>query len=235
MTIFPIAPVYDLLQQAGEACPAPEDIPDGWSKSPVDVMKLLTPFTSLRLKPGYVLRAYQFNGGIGTNGYIWAMPEDAPFPEPLECPTVEGWLNPHKPPAALNNLMDAIDGDGTPWSYLSASMLFREAGEFAAGWHGLRWHTHHVLGMDPWEEKKDYPEQMFPSGTLSDWTWNDLIPTQWEPSYEETESGVTIRFLTLDIQVQEAIYRFTDTFVPGSYRFETKEDVIGLGGGGIIF
>ena len=33
--------------------------------------------------------------------------------------------------------MQAIEGDGSPWSYLSASILSREAEEFGAMWHGV--------------------------------------------------------------------------------------------------
>ena len=46
------------------------------------------------------------------------MPVDAEFPDPEECPRLERvFLEPPVPPAALEESMDAIDGDGSPWSY----------------------------------------------------------------------------------------------------------------------
>ena len=42
-------------------------------------------------------------------------------------------------------LMQAIEGDGSPWSYLSASILSREAAEFGAMWHGCDWSDQTIL------------------------------------------------------------------------------------------
>ena len=54
------------------------------------------------------------------------MPADAPVLEPDECPKLEGvFLEPPKPPGAVE-LMSVIAGDGSPWAYLSASILARE-------------------------------------------------------------------------------------------------------------
>jgi hypothetical protein len=36
----------------------------------------------------------------------------------------------------LDDFMDAIEGDGSAWSYLSASLFAREAAELGALWHG---------------------------------------------------------------------------------------------------
>ena len=108
-------------------------------------MNLLGVFTALRVKPGFVLRAYQFRSGGNGNGVVWAMPTDALLPEPSECPRLtDQFLEPPKPPLALDDLMDAIEGDGTPWSYLSSSLFAREAQEVGAMWHGCHWSTHKI-------------------------------------------------------------------------------------------
>ena len=55
--------------------------------------------------------AYQFREGGDGNGVVWAMPSSAPYPEPEECPRVEEALpEPPRPPGALDDLMDAIEG-----------------------------------------------------------------------------------------------------------------------------
>lgn len=125
---------------------------DGWTKSAVNPNTLLRCFPALRLKNGFVLRAYVYRDGSGNgNGVVWAMPANTCFPEPERCPRVEdAWLAPPKPPGALENYMAAVEGDGAPWSYLSASILARELREFGALWHGCSWSTHAILGSDPW-------------------------------------------------------------------------------------
>lgn len=47
------------------------------------------------------------------------------------------------------SLMQAIDGDGSSWSYLSASILSREAEEFGAMWHGCVWSDQKILSKLP--------------------------------------------------------------------------------------
>ncbi len=147
---FPATKVEQLRKQAGKAAELPEDVPSGWSKSPVDPMALLAVFKPLHIKDGYILRAYQFREGGNGNGFVWAMPVDADFPDPEACPRLENVvLEPPVPPAALDDYMNAIDGDGTPWSYMCASILAREMAEFGAMWHGCDWDTHTILGADP--------------------------------------------------------------------------------------
>ncbi len=77
-------------------------------------------FKALRLKAEFALHAYEFRSGGNGN-------EDV-------------FLDPPRPPGAIR-LMQVIEGGGSPWSYLSASILGREAAEFGARWHGPVPHT----------------------------------------------------------------------------------------------
>ena len=109
---------------------------DGWSVSLIDPTNLLKVFKTLWLKDGFALHGYEFTSGGNGNGVIWAVPFDAPVLKPEECPRLEDvFLEPPKPPGAVE-LMKVIEGDGSPWSYLSASMLGREAAEFGAACMG---------------------------------------------------------------------------------------------------
>jgi len=62
---------------------------------------------------------------------LWSLPR--PFPIDNSCldgisePGSKDWP---KPRNALNNVMDAIQGDGTRLSYMQASIFAREAAEF---------------------------------------------------------------------------------------------------------
>jgi hypothetical protein len=120
----------------------PNKGPEGWSKSKVDPKKLLKHFSSLRIRKGFVLRAYHFRERGNGNSIVWAMPKKSPFPPPESCPKMtDKFLKPPKPEFALDDIMEAIDGDISAWSYLSASIFLREVSEFRrSGWYS--WCTH---------------------------------------------------------------------------------------------
>jgi hypothetical protein len=238
--VFPISKVNALRNRAAKACPQPDNEPDGWSISSVDPMNLLGVFTALRMKPGFVLRAYQFRESGNGNGFVWAMPADAPFPEPSHCPRLtDRFLEPPKPPLSLDNLMDVVEGDGTPWSYLSSSLFERQAQEFGAMWHGCSWSTYTILGADPWPtgrtSKRRSGGMDGPSNDPDGWTWNESKPSEWRPSFEQVNDQITIRFLTYSGLGREAIYRNSDSFREGCYRFESEGVVIAEGRGGYVF
>ena len=71
------------------------------------------------------------------------VPVDAEFPDPDDSPVIEDHLfKAPKPWDALDDVMQAIEGDDSPASYFAASLLRRELREFGARWHGLDWaHT----------------------------------------------------------------------------------------------
>ncbi len=240
MVYFPISKIIALRRRAAIACRMQDEIPNGWNKSSTDPMKLLAVFKSLRIKPGFVLRAYQFVSGGNGNGIIWAMPIDAPFPEPMECSKLtDRFLEPPKPPHALDELMDAIDGDGTPRSYLSASIFAREAEEFGAKWHGCSWSTHTILAANPLQDEPSVSENSSklnrPHGDPDCWTWNEPNPPNWEPLFKHVGDQVTISFLSYSGLGKEAIYRHRDSFRAGCYRFESHVEVIAHGVGGFVF
>lgn len=144
-TTFTAKKLTQLRRRASKAAKQPDKLPEGWFKSIVDPMDVLAVFNPLRIKDGYILRAYQCYAGGNGDGFVWAMPVDAEFPDPEDCPRLEGaFLKPPVPPSALENVMDAIDGDGSSWSYMYASLLAREFAEFGAMWHGCSWDTHYV-------------------------------------------------------------------------------------------
>jgi len=235
ITTFPAARLQRLRRQAA---PARLDPPKGWSKSIVDPMTVVAVFKSLRIKEGFVLRAYQFRAGGDGNGFVWAMPEDAPFPEPDECPRLEGgFLHPPKPPGALADAMRAIEGDGTPWSYLCASLFSREIREFGAMWHGSDWNTHTILDRDPLAAGVAGRRQRDdrPSGAPELWTWFESKPAEWKPHVVQDGAAVTVVFHSFSGHIRQAIVRHVDTFRRASYCFKTTAKRIATGPGGYIF
>ncbi len=71
--------IAKLRRRAGALAELPENCPEGWFRRQDDPAKVLALFHGLRLKPGFVLRAYQFIEGGNGNGVVWALPESADF------------------------------------------------------------------------------------------------------------------------------------------------------------
>ena len=237
-TTFHLTRISRLRKQAAQVARDGEiDPPQGWSKSTVDPMDVLAVFKPLRIKSGFVLRAYQFCEGGNGNGFVWALPTDAPFPEPDECPRLEQmFLAPPKPPAALDDVMDAIEGDGTHWSYLCASLFCREIHEFGAMWHGANWSTHTILGKNPLKARRSRGGGMDqPSGGRDEWTWAEPEPAEWKPQVVEDGDSISVVFVTFSGHDVETIYRHTDRFRRGSCSFTTERSKIATGSGGFVF
>lgn len=210
---------------------------EGWSKSPVDPMATLGPFKPLRVKNGFILRAYQYYAGGNGNGVVWAMPADAPFPEPDECPRIEGrFLTPPRPPGALDDLMLAVEGNGTPWAYLCASVFCREIHEFGAMWHGIGWGTHTILDKNPLKTSraKRRPRTDRPSG-VQEWTWLEPEPAEWKPHVVLDGPRIKVVFHTFTGHGQETIVRHIDTFREGTYAFESASAEVATGPMGYVF
>jgi hypothetical protein len=213
--------VRSLVRADRRAAEFAEDSVEGWKKNPIDPCAVLPAFAALRLRPGYTLPAYWFSDGGGdANAFVYATSEAVRFLEPDECPTDPRHFL--EPPTALDNVMDAITGDGTPWSYVSASFVARELREFGATWHGCNWKTHTILGGHPSHMTTD-PDQ---------WQWNEPAPDLWLLTIADT---VTARFFTHTALEAERIVHHTDPFRPGTYRFDEETAFIARGPDGFIF
>jgi len=238
-TTFRLERVERVRRRAGKACRLKPEGPQGWTKSQADPMKLLSVFPSLRLKQGLVLRAYQFREGGNGNGIVWAMPEASAFPEPDECDRLQDrFLGPPRPAEALDDVMEGLEGDGSRWSYLSASLFEREVADFGAMWHGIDWGTHVILGDDPWSLSRLLsPGSPFegPSGGREDWEWLEPKPSRWEPEVWSGADAVVVTLHTYSGLGREVIYRHTDTYMPGRYHFRSDRKALAEGPGGFVF
>ena len=212
-----------------------EDLPEGWSRQAPDPMRLLKGFRRLEVKKGLVLRAYQYHSSGNGNGIVWALPGEAPFPPPEECEKLTNhFLSPPRPPDALDDFMQAIEGDQTAASYLAASFLCRELHELGAIWHGSSWSTHSLLYDDPLNAAGADRQEPGRRGSC-EWTWKSRRPVKWLPRVTISAEKATVGFFTYSGCEREAIFRHTDTYRPGSLGFATRTTVIAVGGIGYIF
>lgn len=209
----------------------PEETRNGWSKSPIDPAKLLTVFPELRMRERRVLRAYVFKEGANSNGFVWALPDDAEFPAPEDCPRIEShFLKPPKPLDALDDVMEAIEGDDSPESYFHASLLRRELKEFGGGWHGVKWGMNTVLDDSPWNRPPGGEEEsmsMYPESKPNEWKWRAPQPISWVPEVRLEKDRAIVTFYSytplyaeLDNgeMEKERIIRHTETYRRGKYR-----------------
>jgi hypothetical protein len=237
---IPLEKIRDLCRAAAKLSEPVEgqSEPQGWSKSRVDPARLVEIFKPLRVRKGFVLRAYVFREEANGNGVVWAMPEEAEFPAPQDCPALEShMLKAPKPSEALDDAMEAIEGDGSAWSYMAASLLRRELLEFGALWHGCNWRTHVVLGDDPWKAgqatESDPTER--PASGAEQWKWFEPRPTQWSPQVRVEGDRVSVVFYTYSGLGKEAVYRHTDTYRAGKYRPKIQQKRLGEGPSGYAF
>lgn len=230
-TTFSAAEVRRLREAAGKASGIGDEGQDGWAKSDCDPMGILHAFPSLQIKPGFVMRAYVFRSGGNGNGVVWAMPDESEFPQPDDCPKLTNvFLEPPRPPEALDDLMEAVSGDDTALSYLSASILQRELAEFGARWHGCEWSTHEIVGSKPL-----HPARSGPSGPAIKWTWQQPQPKDWKPQVIQSSGSIKVVFYTVSGLGGERIVKHTDSFKPGSYSFETEAIDVASAPGGYVF
>lgn len=216
----------------------PIDLMSGWFRSPGDPEAIVQATEALQVKPAYKLVAYQYRAGGNGNGVVWALPREADFPPPEECETLDDeFAKPPRPRHALEDFMEAIDGDGSSWSYLCASLLIRELYEYGAMWHGVHWGVQHLICRDPWHsppvERQGSPAT--PYSPRQEWRWSDEPPDDWRPSATIEEDQTTVTFFTFSALGQETLTKHTDRYTSRTYRLETELTDLGYGAGGFIF
>lgn len=235
VTRFEIDQINALRAEAATATGASADGPEGWARSDADPMKLLAVFDTLRIKSGFVLRAYQYRADGNGNGVVWAMPQDAGWPSVDECASVQdGFLNAPRPAGAIDQFMDAIEGDGTAWSFICASLFAREAWELGARWHGVSWAVETIFGADPWRERPQ-TEMGELDGAPEEWTWLDSAPDDWAPTVEQGADQTTVTFFSFYPVATQTLARNVDTFGSESLAFTPHRDEIAAGPAGAIF
>ncbi len=207
-----------------------DTVPEGWCRSQVDLGKLLEAFPSLKLKSGYELGAYQFRLGGNGHGLVFAVPQGLILPDPDELISTKEMPYPD---GAIEEVMEVIEGNGTPWSYLSASIFSREVGEFGAMWHGNNWTMHTII--DSLEVINGLATKPGATVDENEWEWVDTKPIEWGPRVYEVEGLVTVDFKTFSALGHKCIYKHTDTYEPGKYIFKSVEKLIARGPMGYVF
>jgi hypothetical protein len=105
-----------------------------------------------------------------------------------------------------DRIMACIEGDGSAWSYLCASLLLREISEFGAFWHALSWSTHTIWAPG----KKDPPDS-------ADTSRIGPTPGDQDPHVEiRAENRIAVFFTFSDLW-KACLYQHVFKYRPGMY------------------
>lgn len=227
-------------EEISDAFRAPYDL-HGWFYRGDEPMQILRLFPELRLKDGYMLHGCRYVANGNGNGLVCAIREenchfDLPsmesgdsivFPISIEdFESAEG---------TLPDFREAIEGDGTPWSYFSASILARELLEYGALWHGVSWYTYQILDAPPWASSSSLNDKTADARTHDeDWTWVKK-PDDWRPRVEFIHGRPRVTFYAMSELSVEHVTEFVDSYSPDTCVFESKATEIAVGSGGYIF
>lgn len=188
-----------------------------WFISTIDPAAAIGKLPGLSLKSGVRLATYlqrQSNGGMGVT---WALPELMSTTAELEAAleSVGDRAIPPHPKGALGNVMDGIEGDRSPGSFIAASVLMRELKEFGRSGQNRRWSHHRLITAVP-------PNKP--------WQWRTKQPLiDLSPKIQiRDDKTVLVEFFTCRIVPPIAIFRHLDQYPAKSYRPKANDQVVAL-------
>ena len=196
-------------------------------------VRLLNESGHLWLKDGFSIGSEFIRTSLGDVMLTWAVPKEfedegevervrfseipRPLPESADPTDAFEELLVKRPLHGMN-IMEAVDGDRTPISYLLASMFAREILDLGASWHGTAWAYHRVLSDAPWN--MEWRNKELEPSPERDWVFIESRPEIWAPVIFQDGDEIKVRFHTYCALGEESIYEFTDTYRDGGYAFE---------------
>ena len=215
---FPIADIRRAKKRAAVAAQIDRDIEP--VAGTIDPTAVLESFGCLRVNPEWKLLACLMGDHLGSESRVVAVPADfdpatgMATREPVSArspgvdePYAEYVWDQHLllPLVAVRRFMTAVEGDGSPWSYLCASLAVRQLLDFAAFWHALYqhdWYEHVILAA--WPPPRSLLEQ--PS-----WEWEGRAPLSWRPEVVVARDHVIVRIHTYRSAVRQQRGRVSAT------------------------
>lgn len=220
-----------------------------WAENPFDDQSFFSALGCLQLRPGWSWRLYICEISDFLESRLLAVPSDlARQPPPSDSIDEEGYesasdlfdLFPSEPPRrprvkpspepsvpeALENALQAVQGDGSAASYLCASAIARWARSLPLGVV-----LEHSPGVPP--ETDDICNRRV---TRPDqWQWREPRPKHWSPLVEIAGDTVNVRFfsfhtaLRFHAGLQEEILGHHDRYQLGDYRGHLEDRAVALG------
>ena len=139
-----------------------------WFISTANPGAVLMKLPGLTLKPAVRLVGYLHRQPEAGIGVIWAVPESLSTTAHLEkaLAASSDRAHPPRPEGAFANLMEAVQGDRTPASFIIASLLQRELREFGRLGKACNWSHHRLISAPPtqvqWQWQVEPPKDLSP-------------------------------------------------------------------------
>ena len=202
----------------------------------LDLSAALQNTNGLRLRTGYRIRGSLFHDGSGNgNGFLWAVKigngnKESHHLVGMPRPDMGLVLPALRPDDACPDVMEAITGNFSPFSYLEASILKRELEEFGARWHGCNWCTYRILAS-PY----DTCSGIIGGGGAAQWSWTDRKIDDLRPRVDVNSVQVVVTYHARSDLGCQHITRFEETFKSDSYLSTSTQTEVARGGGGYVF
>ena len=193
----------------GGSAPEESHVPNRqgqWFISSTNPGAVLLKLPGLKLKPELRLITYLHRVAEDGIGATWAVPEHLSTTAQLEkALSVSGdRQQPPQPNGALAHVMDAVDGDHSPASYLVASILQRELKEFGALGKSCDWTHHRLIAAIP---------------AQANWQWRIDVPKDLSPKVRLLPDGrAALEFFTCRVVAPIAIFQHIDQYPTGQYK-----------------
>lgn len=188
-----------------------------WFVSTVNPGDALLKLPGLYLKPAFRLVSYLYRDGEDGSGLVFAVPESfstmAHLEEPLHnCGTLSC---PPQPSGALPQVMEAIDGDRSPLSFMIASVFKRELEEFGAIGQQCQWSHHRFMDA-------------LPPQTNCQWRV-EAPPKDFSPKVKVLPTGqAAVEFFTYRVGKPIVIYRHLDQYSAKKYESNSLDKAVAL-------
>ncbi len=187
-----------------------------WFISSMDPGAALLKLPGVTVQPGYRLVTYLHRTPADGIGITWAVPEAMSTTAQLETALTAkcDLQHPPKPAGALADLMEVIRGDGSPQSFLIASLLRRELREFGTLGKFCNWTHHRLINAVPPQVK---------------WDWKAKQPQDFSPKVlVYPDQKVAIEFFTCRVTAPVAIFQHVDQYAPNQYKAASADRAIAI-------
>jgi hypothetical protein len=201
----------------------------------LDLAAVLQNTNGLQLNAGYRVRGSLFQNGGNGNGFLWAVKIGRGNKESrrlvrISRPDIGLALPALRPDNACPDIMEAITGNFSPFSYLEASILKRELKEYGALWHGCDWGTYKILASP-----NDTRSGMIGGGCPVKWSWISRKIADLRPRVKIKSGQVLVTYYARSDLDWQRITRFEEAFESDSYVSTSTQVDIARGGGRYIF
>lgn len=185
-----------------------------WFISSMNPGAALMKLPGLEVRPGFRLVTYLSRVATDGVGITWAVAETMSTTAQLERalnPKSHIQTPPH-PAGALADVMEAIDGDRTPLSFVIASLLKREIQEFGRMGKYRIWAHHRLIDAVPSQVK---------------WEWRGKEPQDLSPKVLiYPDQKVVIEFFSCRVTAPVAIFQHVDQYPPNQYKAASLDRAI---------